>query len=1002
MSDIDTILRQIKPRVMSWINQSTSAAASTSGGVKDHGLLTGLLDDDHTQYVHISTARSITAQHAFAPTAPAAPFALNANAQGQLVTGLYADLLSKSVIAGNGLTGGGDLTANRTLNVGAGTLITVNSDDVALSNGTAQYQVPLTGGSPFTPAWSTTSDNPGGTAGVVLRTGTNGYLNLVRLNVDTLADKSGGTLTIAPTGDIVFDPTSNYILPNTGYDLNIGSLAKKYLSLHAAELWVETLVAQNTIATIGGRILMGPTTLLTKDLGSSKNNSVLNPGFETAGGGGIDVFANWTENGGTGAIARDTVIYNGGLASCKLTSGTSIDTYVYQDFALTEGKTYGIMFWTRGDGFYSGRWGIQNLNDMSWIKTLSLTGVTSTTWTPIYGNFTVPVGCTSLRLHFWCANSVGHYSWFDDVQLTSDTIEVEHNQMDAGDVAYLEANGQIEFMLILSSPTGGGPYSYYVTRDYDGSGVNNWYAGDAVFNTGTASQGFIDLYSVHGVNDASQLGPTIVGNVRNSLVFNDWIEHWAIGNLHGLYGYGSDTYGVGLGKYADASSFVTVDSTNGVRMMYRSGGVNTQLAQWATSGVITVGEVANSKSRIEISSGAVKMITRSGAGVDGTTMTLDTSGYLRIGKSGDPYTYFTNTTMSFMRSDDVAIMVLDSASESIQAGIPSNVKLDSYGVRIKSKSSPVSGRLILDDDITASDNGMLSITAGYASSGEVTADIIMDSRAGSAGYYNQLRLIAGQITGGLSKDATVDIYSAYNSSASYIKLHLGSTVGLDVIDGYDYIGQALRVLNGLSVGANVAATDKTIQMAETTAPTGSTSYGKIFMHSSYNATAFCEDDLSNDIPMGIFHNMLGWEAGYSTLTIATFNNVNGLTCTPTGNSVIDYIFPLPRGWGSKNLTVWVYCASSNTGTGNVVWAIESRRLASGVTIPSSATASGSITLAMPGVAYRVVANVSGSLSMTGFSEGDAIAFRVYRSGDNAGDTYTSNCYFLGIKISAVG
>jgi len=61
---------------------------------------------------------------------------------------------SRQIIAGAGLTGGGDLSADRTLNVGAGTLITVNADDVALSVGSAQYQVPVTGASPFTPGWT--------------------------------------------------------------------------------------------------------------------------------------------------------------------------------------------------------------------------------------------------------------------------------------------------------------------------------------------------------------------------------------------------------------------------------------------------------------------------------------------------------------------------------------------------------------------------------------------------------------------------------------------------------------------------------------------------------------------------------------------------------------------------------------------------------------------------------------------------------------------------------
>lgn len=43
-------------------------------------------------------------------------------------------LEGRTLTAGAGLTGGGDLSANRTFAVGAGTGITVNADDVALSN----------------------------------------------------------------------------------------------------------------------------------------------------------------------------------------------------------------------------------------------------------------------------------------------------------------------------------------------------------------------------------------------------------------------------------------------------------------------------------------------------------------------------------------------------------------------------------------------------------------------------------------------------------------------------------------------------------------------------------------------------------------------------------------------------------------------------------------------------------------------------------------------------
>jgi hypothetical protein len=267
---------------------------------------------------------------------------------------------------------------------------------------------------------------------------------------------SGGNLVIAPTGDLVLDPVGNDIYPDTNYLVNLGLINKKWLALHAAELWVETLVAQDTLATIGGRVLVGPTTYLTTDIAT----------------------------GATG-------------------------------------------------------------------------------------------------------------------------IYTKHNNLAVGDTVYMEANGQVEFIYITGGPTGAGPYYYTVTRNRDGSGPNTWYAGDALFNTGAAGDGFIDIYSLRGMKPtASHYGPTIVGNVRNSATYYDWTEHWAIGNLNGIYGYGTDTYGVGLGKYSGAD-YVTIDTTNGIRFLDASDVVQAQLS----SSVWTLGRVAASYGNIQITSGAVNFRT---------------------------------------------------------------------------------------------------------------------------------------------------------------------------------------------------------------------------------------------------------------------------------------------------------------------------------------------------------------------------------------------------------
>lgn len=83
-----------------------------TGSVKqagiDHGSISGLNDDDHTQY--FNSTRHTLALH----------------------TGLGLVANTRQVISGNGLSGGGDLSADRTLAVGAGTGISVAADAVAI------------------------------------------------------------------------------------------------------------------------------------------------------------------------------------------------------------------------------------------------------------------------------------------------------------------------------------------------------------------------------------------------------------------------------------------------------------------------------------------------------------------------------------------------------------------------------------------------------------------------------------------------------------------------------------------------------------------------------------------------------------------------------------------------------------------------------------------------------------------------------------------------------
>ena len=91
---------------------------------------------------------------------------------------------SRTLTAGSGLTGGGNLSANRTFNVGAGVGITVNANDVALTTpGTLTAATGNSAGGNHTHAITTTSD-AAGTPSTILAGDASGDLSVRRLTVD--------------------------------------------------------------------------------------------------------------------------------------------------------------------------------------------------------------------------------------------------------------------------------------------------------------------------------------------------------------------------------------------------------------------------------------------------------------------------------------------------------------------------------------------------------------------------------------------------------------------------------------------------------------------------------------------------------------------------------------------------------------------------------------------------------------------------------------------------
>ncbi len=620
LSDADYVAQTINRMDTTMRHLSSASAVSGSGGtavpVMQHHDLLGLMDDDHPAYLREDGARPLTGNlavssgvtidgvdisaHAANPSAHHAPVTAGdgiAVSGQQVVVDLASpsglefsggDLRLADSVAGNGLSiaskimainlaspsgleiasdalrindtvaGAGLTISSKILAVGAGNGITVNADDVALTTpGTLSVSSTNNPAGNHTHA-VTASDNPGA-ATQLLKSSAAGHLQLIRLglqvapavplhvagateqlrieydgsNYASFTEQASGTLQIEtpsninlyPGGDVILNPGGKDVLPLNNYDLNLGLINKKYLTLHCAELWVENLVTQNTIATIGGRILVTNTTELTRDLSAAETFMFVKHN-------------QWRKNdtGYMESVGQVEFLRPVGPPLVEANTGTGW-------FEITDDWA---SFFVVGQAIRIGGGG----NDGEYAVTaVSYNGGTNRT------RISVSPGPATTNI-------------------TGSTIVWAQQAAE-------------EFCYLL------------VTRNLDGTGANTWYAGAAVVNTGQAGNGFIDLYSMTGVR--SGFGPTIVGNVRNSQTYNDWTEHWAIGNLNGLYGYGLDTFGVGLGKYDTTTAYLTADATNGIRMMRGS----TQLARWFANGDILVGQAAASQNNVLISAGDI-------------------------------------------------------------------------------------------------------------------------------------------------------------------------------------------------------------------------------------------------------------------------------------------------------------------------------------------------------------------------------------------------------------
>jgi hypothetical protein len=601
-----------------------------------------------------------------------------------------------------------------------------------------------------------------------------------RADLNFNLDTTTGDVLIRPGDDIILDPAGLQVDPADNYSVSLGQITKRYLALHAAELVVGKLIAHNVMSTIGGRLVVAPTTELVADLPGSISELVTNPGFETPGAGDPDFWANWVETAGDGALANETTIVHGGNDAAKLTAGATTNTVVRQNVAVTAGDLMSFSVWTRGDGTYGGRYSLLDVTNARFLTPTTATGITGTTYTQIWDSFRVPPGCTSVQVSLWCPSTNTGVVYFDDVSMYESAIHVKHQNLIDGDIAYMEDIGQIEFVLVgaggsavyggselvlnpgfesatahdfdnwtedtdggksiitqdsgsvhsgtysckITTETGGSigtvhqtmtvtaltyyrltfwtrgsgsddgkflvydmsnfsniipntqtqvigtsykqlevefltpanctsvriyfycsgtagedvwfddasllaevgeDYEYAIARNLDGSGLNTWIAGSALVNTQQPGDGFIDLYSETGISNG--IGPSIVGNIRDSTAYNGWAPHFVLGQMDGVYGYSGSTVGLGLGHYGPGTAYITIDESNGLRIFSNAN----LIGQWDTAGNLTLGKVATNSGNAFWNQSNSRMEFRGGTAGTVVEAYIDTDGSIAAG-----------------------------------------------------------------------------------------------------------------------------------------------------------------------------------------------------------------------------------------------------------------------------------------------------------------------------------------------------------------------------------
>jgi hypothetical protein len=172
-----------------------------------------------------------------------------------------------------------------------------------------------------------------------------------------------------------------------------------------------------------------------------------------------------------------------------------------------------------------------------------------------------------------------------DVQATDTSIVVSEDIFDEDDLVYTQPSySRSEWMRVTSTstPITGIGYEYTVTRDLDGGGANDFYAGENIHRQGAATfpdpastwgdvqgpfgfenawggPGFKAMGGLLVLDGSSITGPYMAVRRRFGASYNQMSDVVRIGRLKGFLGYEIDEYGFGVGSLTSNLIFTPKD-----------------------------------------------------------------------------------------------------------------------------------------------------------------------------------------------------------------------------------------------------------------------------------------------------------------------------------------------------------------------------------------------------------------------------------------------------------